>query len=147
MKFIFADKHGKTYFKFPDSLCGQYQSEMGWSLKIEENKLDFFNLNANLEIEDELSKSFQLKKYDGFYVLERIESNLSVISILKPDLLGNLVVYFMPQDHDLNTIDNIIWEDFDIQENVQIIKANEQVLNSLIVKGFFSEKMTLKKVA
>ena len=147
VKFLFSDQFGTQYQKFPNNLQGQYESELGWLLKLEESKLDFFKPEAHLEIEEELSKCLKLIKLRDCYLLERVEGNLSIISVLKHNEEGNLELYFAPQDSDFSHISNIIWEDLEFTNKTKVLKVNESILNSMIIDGFFSNKMTLRKVA
>ncbi|MFY0673642.1 MAG: hypothetical protein JXQ87_09560 [Bacteroidia bacterium] len=146
VKFLLSETPGKSYDHFPESLSGLYHSELDWDLRLINDQIRFENQKLGLRIEENLSNELRLKKFSGFYILERVEDDLSTLTVLRTNLLGNLELMLNSQEisEALNT--SSFWARSK-RDNSVVIKADHNTLSSLIFNDFFSNKLVLSKVA
>jgi hypothetical protein len=146
VKFLLSETKGKSYDHFPVSLSGEYKSPLGWVLNLKEDLIQFKNSQLNLNIEERLSKELRLKKFNGFYILEKVEEDLSTLLILKTNENGNLELLLNSQEPNKHINSKSIWEQ-STDDNSVVLKADENTLSSLIVNDFFNNKLVLNRMA
>lgn len=135
---------GKNYHHFPKHLCGKYQTSFGWTLFLAENELVFMNAQNRLEIHEALSPNFKLKKFQGFYLMERSIGDASNIVLMRAN--KSCLIFHMPRLEGWDQIPNKSSFSLGSKDGVTTYRTNTTALNALLLNGFFSYRLQLEKM-
>jgi len=102
------------------------------------------NAQNQLEIHEALSPNFKLKKFQGFYLMERSigrASNIVLMSTNKSQL-----IFHMPRLEGWEQIPNKSSISLGSEDGITIYRTNTTALNALFLNGFFSYRLQLERI-